>query len=94
MVDVIRKSDVENDTNPHHHNLKSSFFMQVRSSEEEWKLQGIKFYRKKCFDQAIKCFIFAGEKLLAARCDAYMEAEKGQKNVLEIERIEYRLSQD
>ena len=30
-----------------------------QSTTEEWRVQGIKFFKKKQFDQAMKCFKFA-----------------------------------
>ena len=47
------------------------------SSKEEWKVQGLKFFRKKFLDQAIKCFEYADEQLLVAKCLAFKQAEKG-----------------
>ena len=37
----------------------------VVSTKEEWKIQGIKLYQKKYYDQAMKCFVFCGEDKLA-----------------------------
>jgi len=73
--------------------FKSGYFENnTRSSEQEWKIQGVKFYKKKCFDQAIKCFTFAGEDALAARCTAFMVADKGQNALSEIEAMVHKIS--
>ena len=50
---------------------------QERSSEEEWRIQGIKLFKKKYYDAAIKCFTFSGDLDLANRCLAYREADEG-----------------
>jgi len=41
------------------------------SKPEDWKVQGIKFYKKKQFDQAVKCFTYADEHDLVVKCTAY-----------------------
>jgi hypothetical protein len=88
VVEVLSKLDMENQTELTEVKAKlieEGAFKCVRSSQDEWKLQGIKFYRKKCFDQATKCFTFAGEEQLANRCLAFIEADKGQQASSEME---------
>jgi|LakMenE18May11ns_1017448.scaffolds.fasta_scaffold8901620_1 hypothetical protein len=41
------------------------------STASDWKIQGLKFFKKKQFDQAKKCFSHAGETDLLNKCDAY-----------------------
>ncbi len=54
-------------------------------------MQGIKFYRKKQFDQAIKCFTFANEPELVAKCNAYQSADAGNAIVAEADSILWKL---
>jgi hypothetical protein len=61
------------------------------SSIAEWKLQGIKFFKKKCFDQAVKCFRFANEPSLETRCVAYQLADLATMKVAEIESNNWRI---
>ena len=49
------------------------------SSKEQWLLQGIKLFKKKYYDAAIKCFENAVEKDLVTRCKAYQAADLGTK---------------
>lgn len=41
------------------------------STPEQWKLQGIKMFRKKYYDQAMKCFQYSGDSKLVLRCAAH-----------------------
>lgn len=41
------------------------------SSPEQWKIQGIKMFRKRYYEQAIKCFHHSGDKDLMLRCEAH-----------------------
>jgi hypothetical protein len=48
-------------------NSESGALGCAESSLEEWKVQGIKFFKKKQFDQAMKCFGFANEPKLVVK---------------------------
>jgi hypothetical protein len=41
------------------------------STKEDWKIQGIKLFKKRYYDQAIKCFNFSGDPDLVKRCEAH-----------------------
>ena len=45
-----------------------------------WKFQGLRFLKQKNYQQAIKCFRFAGERGLALRCRAYILATKAAES--------------
>jgi tetratricopeptide (TPR) repeat protein len=49
-----------------------------KSTPEQWKLQGIKMFRKRCYDQAIKCFLQSGDADLVLRCQAHQQAESAE----------------
>lgn len=49
------------------------------STPEQWKIQGIKLYQKKYYDQAIKCFTFSGDQKLVKRCEALQVAGEAEK---------------
>lgn len=55
------------------------------STEVEWRIQGIKLFKKKYYDAAIKCFTFSGDNDLVQRCNAYQEAELGSAKLTESE---------
>lgn len=42
-----------------------------KSSPEDWKIQGIKLFRKRYYDQATKCFQNSGDIDLVKRCEAH-----------------------
>lgn len=63
------------------------------SRPDEWKIQGIKFYKKKQFDQAIKCFKYADEPVLMAKCFAYKMADAGNAKIAEADTIQWKLKQ-
>ena len=63
----------------------------TQSKPHEWKVQGIKFYKKKQFDQAVKCFTFAEEPLLVIKCQAYQQADEGNSKISEADTILWRL---
>jgi len=50
-----------------------------KSSDEEWRIQGIKLFKKKYYDAAIKCFTFSEDPDLVIRCKGYIEADEGAK---------------
>ena len=47
------------------------------SSKDQWRLQGIKLFKKKYYDAAIKCFENSDDKDLVTRCKAYRSADLG-----------------
>lgn len=49
-----------------------------RSTLDQWRIQGIKLFKKKYYEAAIKCFINSGDDDLVKRCQAYQEADVGQ----------------
>lgn len=61
------------------------------SKPEDWKVQGIKFYKKKQFDQAVKCFTYADEHDLVVKCTAYQLADAGNNKLSEAESIMWRI---
>lgn len=56
-----------------------------RTTKEEWKLQGLRMFSNKYYEQARKCFEIAGEQFLADRAEAYMLANKATALFAEIE---------
>lgn len=48
------------------------------STPAEWKIQGIKLFRKRYYDQAKKCFTFSGDQNLVLRCEAHQQANKAE----------------
>lgn len=58
---------------------------------DDWKIQGIKFYKKKQFDQAIKCFTYANEIQLVVKCTAYQLADSGNNKLAEADSNMWRV---
>lgn len=42
-----------------------------RSSNDEWRIQGIKLFKKKYYEAAMKCFQNSQDDDLVKRCMAY-----------------------
>jgi hypothetical protein len=55
----------------------SGQLVNEKSSDEQWRLQGIKLFKKKYYDAAIKCFENSSDAELVLRCKAYKEADAG-----------------
>jgi hypothetical protein len=58
-----------------------------------WKLQGITMFKRRFYEQAIKCFSNAGEEELKKRAEAYSFAEKGSKLMGEADSMSNRLTE-
>ena len=56
-----------------------------KTSNEEWKTQGLKMMKHKYYEQAIKCFEKAGETSLLKRAQAFHEADDATKIIAKIE---------
>ena len=64
--------------------------VKQRSSDDEWRIQGIKLFKKKYYDAAIKCFENSGDHDLVKRCMAYQEADLGQAKLSEADSKNWR----
>ena len=42
--------------------------VKERSSADEWRIQGIKLFKKKYYNSAVKCFENSGDQELVLRC--------------------------
>lgn len=60
------------------------------STPEDWRIQGIKLFKKKYYDSAVTCFNFSGDKDLVKRCLAYKEADIGSEKQSEADSKVYR----
>lgn len=92
-VDVINSHMVENNKMPEEIQaiFQKGYVSESVSTQSDWKLQGIKFFKKKCYDQAIKCFRFADEPLLVTRTAAYSSADQATAKIAEIESNVWRI---
>jgi hypothetical protein len=51
----------------------------TKTQLSEWKKQGLKMFRNKFYEQALKCFQQAQEPILEDRAKAYFLAEAASK---------------
>jgi hypothetical protein len=80
VVDVVTKEQIQNpDQLPE--GFKNIFekgqMVNEGSSKDQWRLQGIKLFKKKYYDAAIKCFQNSEDQDLVTRCKAYQAADLG-----------------
>lgn len=64
--------------------------VKERSSQDEWRIQGIKLFKKKYYDAAMKCFANSNDNDLVKRCQAYQEADLGQMKMGEADSKSFR----
>ncbi|CDW72543.1 lupus brain antigen [Stylonychia lemnae] len=92
-IEVVTKDMVaQPETLPE--NVKDIFLtgalIKERSTQDEWRIQGIKLFKKKYYDAARKCFQNSNDDDLVKRCLAYQEAEIGQTKLAEAENKSWR----
>ena len=51
----------------------------VKSTAEEWRKGGMRFYKKRLWIAAIQCFTFAGDKLMLQKSQAQQQAAEAIK---------------
>lgn len=56
-----------------------------------WRAQGIRMFKRRYYEQALKCFEHSGDKALKQRALAYNLAEEAAKTQSEAESTQYRL---
>mmetsp|Transcript_20409 Transcript_20409/g.17730 ORF Transcript_20409/g.17730 Transcript_20409/m.17730 type:complete len:169 (+) Transcript_20409:3579-4085(+) len=56
----------------------------TQTNAQEWKKQGIRMFKNKYYEQAMKCFDKSGDKDLKMRAEAYHSAEKAASDVSDI----------
>ena len=61
------------------------------TTPEYWKIQGIKLFQKKYYDQAIKCFNNSVNKNLVLRCEAHLLADKAEKLKNEANSLQWKV---
>ena len=80
VVEVVTKEQIKHPETLNE-SVKDIFMsgqmVNERSSIEQWRLQGIKLFKKKYYDAAVKCFENSDDKDLVLRCHAYKEADAG-----------------
>ena len=63
-----------------------------KTGKPEWRAQGLRMFSNKYYEQAQKCFEFAGETSLAQRAQAYTLANKATQMLLDLEAIKTEVS--
>ena len=61
------------------------------TSKTGWRAQGIRMFRRKYYEQAMKCFEHSGDTALRLRAEAYYEASRGSELTAELETLRYSL---
>ena len=64
----------------------------INNSQEGWRMQGIKMFRRKYYEQAMKCFEHSKDENLKLRAQAYMEASHGTELQSEKDALLYQLN--
>lgn len=59
--------------------------MISKTDSSEWKNQGLKMFKRKYFEQAMKCFERSGDHDLFVKAQAHNLANESTKNLIEIE---------
>ena len=93
VVTVVSKEQVANpgELDPAVRDIfLSGALTRERSSQDEWRIQGLKLFKKKYYDAAVKCFSNSGDDDLVRRCLAYQEADHGQLVLSEAESKAWR----
>ena len=73
LVQVVALSNNEQGTGE----ITSMF--AVKSSPEEWRKGGLRFYKKRLWVAAIQCFTFAGDELMFQKSKAQQQASDAMK---------------
>ena len=61
------------------------------SRRKGWRSQGIKMFKRRYYEQAMKCFTHSGDEALKLRAQAYSLAEEASKRQSEAESLQYKL---
>jgi 5'-deoxynucleotidase YfbR-like HD superfamily hydrolase len=61
----------------------SGQMVNERSTVDQWRIQGIKLFKKKYYDAAAQCFVNSADEELVLRCKAYKEADLGTAKISE-----------
>lgn len=88
----VRKiSNSETNTNKRkkteEHSAETQMFRAIlqQTSKEEWKKQGLKMFKNKYFQQAMKCFEKSQDITWFAKSQAYYNADQSSMKVVEAE---------
>lgn len=57
----------------------------AKTGSEEWRRQGIKMFKRKYFEQAMKCFQMSGDNDLYKKSQANAMADESTKEIIEVE---------
>jgi|LauGreDrversion4_2_1035121.scaffolds.fasta_scaffold25221_7 hypothetical protein len=68
----------------------SGELINERSSADQWRIQGIKLFKKKYYEAAMKCFQNSEDPDLVKRCLAYKEADIGTSKTSEADSMTWR----
>lgn len=63
--------------------------LDSKTNIDEWRIMGIKLFRKKFYSAAITCFQKSVDEDLEIRCHAYMHADKATSLISEAEALIY-----
>ena len=83
ILDKIEIIDTNNLKGQKEYNVFRSILK--KTSNEEWRNQGLKMLKHKYYEQAIKCFEKAGDQILLKRAQAFYNADEATKKIAKVE---------
>lgn len=95
-VNVITKEEIS-DLSPSSKTVSSTkqlleSLAGKNTSKTGWRAQGVRMFRRKYYEQAMKCFENSGDIELKCRSEAYFLATSGSELSAEIDALKYSLS--
>ena len=97
-VDVITEQMLSGPASPQQQKLIDSLRTSTRYSSDEsqkkgWRAQGIKMFKRRFYEQSVKCFEHSGDDQLRLRAVAYGLAEEASKVQSEADALQYRVKE-
>lgn len=80
---ILKQAEVGENTG--NKDVDSFRALVTKTSEAEWRKQGIKMFNHKYYEQALKCFEHTSDNELKTRARAYYLAEKANKTIQEVQ---------
>ena len=84
LVQFISKKDLDTSMNANNKDIASFRSLVVKTSTTEWKKQGVRMFKNKYYEQAVKCFEKSGDEEMRIRALAYNLAEQTSFKASEI----------
>jgi superfamily I DNA/RNA helicase len=79
LIDIISLEGLEDGSLRGHQEIKQRIFRVKGTSKEAWHAQGLRMFKRKYFEQAVKCFSHSGHQEMHDKSWAYMMAEEASR---------------